>query len=51
MLNRPIRTFMDLDGYYQRVERPEVLGTEFLTRLYDFDKVYDNHGVQGYYLT
>jgi hypothetical protein len=51
MLDRPIRTYTDLGGYYQKVERPEVLGTEFLTRLYDFDKVYDNHGVQGYYLT
>mgnify|MGYP000897547535 FL=1 len=50
MLDRPIRKDMDLEGYYKKVQRPEVLGTEYLNKLDGFDKMYDNRGVQGYYL-
>jgi len=51
MLDRPVRTSMHLEGYYQKIEYSRVLGTDFLNRLDNFDKMYDNHGVQGYYLT
>ena len=51
MVDRPIRKYIDLEGYYKKVEHPEILGTEFLNRLDSFDKMYDNHGIQGYYLT
>jgi len=51
MLDRPIRKYIDLEGYYQKVEHPEVLGIEFLKRLDGFDKMYDNHGIAGYFLT
>ena len=51
MLDRPIGKYIDLEGYYKEVEHPEVLGIEFLKRLDGFDKMYDNHGIAGYFLT
>jgi len=51
MLDRPIKKDVDLEGYYKTLVHPEILGAEFLARLNNFDKMYDNHGVQGYYLT
>lgn len=51
MLDRPIKKYVDLEGYNKRIEHPEILGGEYLNRLDNFDKIYDNHGVLGYYLT
>jgi ABC-type transport system involved in multi-copper enzyme maturation permease subunit len=51
MLDRPVRTSMHLEGYYKNLENPNVLGIEILNKLDQFNKMYDNHGVQGYYLT
>ena len=51
MLDRPIQNYARLEGYYKEVLSPEILGTEFLRRLDNFDKMYDNHGIEGYYLT
>jgi hypothetical protein len=51
MLDRPIKTSMHLEGYYKKIEKPNVLGIEILNKLDQFNKMYDNHGVQGYYLT
>ncbi len=51
MLDRPVQNYARLEGYYKRVLSPEILGIEFLNRLDGFDKMYDNHGIEGYYLT
>lgn len=51
MLARPIENYVRLEGYYQEVLSPDILGIEFLNRLDNFDKMYDNHGIEGYYLT
>ena len=50
MLDRPISKYVALEGYYKPLVRPEVLGAEFLTRLDNLDKMYDNHGIEGYYI-
>lgn len=50
MLDGPISKYVALEGYYKPLVRPEVLGTEFLTRLDNLDKMYDNHGIEGYYI-
>lgn len=51
MLDRPVRNYVSLEGYYQEVLNPEILGVEFLRKLENYDKTYDNHGIEGYYLT
>ena len=51
MLDRPIQNYISLEGYYQEVLSPEILGVDFLNRLDKFNKMYDNHGIEGYYLT
>jgi len=51
MLDRPIQNNIHLEGYYQEVLSPEILGIQSLNRLDNFDKMYDNHGIEGYYLT
>ncbi|MDV4343099.1 hypothetical protein HL657_07950 [Methanoculleus sp. YWC-01] len=51
MLDRPVRTSMHLADYYKNIEKPNVLGVEILNKLGQFNKMYDNHGVEGYYLT
>jgi len=51
MLDRPVQNYVHLEGYYRKVSSPEILGIEFLHRLDNFDKMYDNHGIEGYYLT
>lgn len=50
MLDRPIRWFMRLEGYYKRIEEDKILGSEFLDKLERYDKNYDNGDVSGYYL-
>lgn len=50
MLDRPISSSTTLEGYYKEIVRPNILGVEFLNKLDHFDKMYDNHGIQGYYL-
>jgi hypothetical protein len=51
MLERPIENHVRLEGYHKEVLSPQILGIEFLNRLDNFDKMYDNHGIEGYYLT
>lgn len=51
MLDRPIQNYVRLEGYYKEVLSPKILGTEFLNTLVNFDKIYDNQGIHGYYLT
>jgi hypothetical protein len=51
MLDRPVSRSMHLEGYYKNVVNPSVLGIEILNKLDQFNKMYDNHGIEGYYLT
>jgi len=51
MLDRPVSRSIQLEGYYQNVVNPSVLGIEILNKLDQFNKMYDNHGIEGYYLT
>ena len=50
MLDRPIGKHAELEGYYKPIVHAEILGMNFLIKLDRFDKMYDNCGVQGYYL-
>jgi len=51
MLDRPIENDVCLEGYHKEVSSPQILGIKFLIGLDNFDKIYDNHGIEGYYLT
>jgi len=50
MINKPIQMYVPLMGYYQPISRPYILGPEFLSKLDKFNRVYDDRGVEGYYI-
>lgn len=50
MLDRPIRTFGSLEGYYKNIVVNKVLGKDFLEKLNHHNKVYENDDISGYYL-
>jgi hypothetical protein len=50
MIDRPIRTFITLNGYYQPVEDTLILGPTFHKELEKMQKIYENNDVQGYYI-
>jgi hypothetical protein len=50
MIDRPIQLHTNIEGYYQPVEMPVVLGQDFIKNLETTQKIYSNDDVTGYYL-
>gem|GEM_PF-2798533 len=51
MENRPITTYINLNGYYKEVSRPIILGQSFHSKLNRNDKIYDNKDLSAYFFT
>jgi len=49
MKNRPVRAYIDLDGYYKKIIDNRILGKDMLDRLEYHDKIYQNDDITGYF--
>lgn len=51
MLGRPIRTYIQLEGYNRSILHPQILESDTLNELNQMNRVYDNSEIIGFYIS